>query len=112
MRETTKNVNWGRDVKRIHDKIIIQTKRTDVIFKGEDLDTRTLAIKQAHALSNFFSATGRHKVYKMGEGHYKIMFDECVERDGVEDDYIYAAGSDCNSGTYSWKEVRTFSIYD
>ncbi len=112
MKETTKNVNWNRDVKIKNGQVIINTKRTDVIFKGEDLDTRTLAIKQAHALSNFFSASGCHKVYKMGQDHYKILFDECIERDGVEDDCIYSASSHSYSGRYNWEQARTAPIYD
>lgn len=110
MKKTTKNVNWDRDVKIVNDELIIATKKTDVIFKGED--SESLAIKQAKALANFFSVTGRHKVYKIKNNHFEITFDECVSRDGVEDDYIYSACSHSNSGTYSWKEARTFSVYD
>jgi len=111
--KTTKNVIWDRDVKFMNSdsafSFKILTKRRDLIFKGSDAED--LAILQAKALSRFF-AGGRYLVYKVNENHFEICFDECIERIGVLDDYIFSASSTSNSGTLSWKEARTFSKYD
>lgn len=58
----------------------------------------------AKALSLRYSS-GRWIVFRDKKGNYKIQADECLVRDGVDESHvIYLARSNCNSGTYSWKE--------
>lgn len=61
---------------------------------------------QATALANFYSK-GRFCVYKKAEKHFIVAYDECKERNGVdESDILFQAVSNCNSGTKSYSECR------
>ena len=60
---------------------------------------------QAVGLANFYVG-GRWCVYKSCNG-YRVVFDECKIRDGVdESDILFQAHSNCNSGTREYTECR------
>jgi hypothetical protein len=62
------------------------------------------AIIQDRALSLYYP-NGRWIVFCDKDGNYRVQADECLIRDGVDESHIiYQARSNCNSGTYSWKE--------
>ena len=60
---------------------------------------------QALALADFYPH-GRWCVYS-SSGGYRVAFDECAVRDGVdESEIIFQASSHCNSGTREYVECR------
>ena len=60
---------------------------------------------QALALADFYP-NGRWCVYETETG-YRVAFDECKTRDGVdESEIIFQAHSNCNSGTREYVECR------
>lgn len=60
---------------------------------------------QALALADFYP-NGRWCVYETETG-YRVAFDECKTRDGVdESEILFQAHSNCNSGTREYVECR------
>ena len=67
-----------------------------------DLDDAKI---QAIALS-MCNNDGRWKVYRCKYGKYHVQYDECKVRDGVDDDFIFESCSDCNSGTWEYRDAK------
>lgn len=48
---------------------------------------------------------GKWIVFRDKKGNYKVQADECLVRAGVDESHvIYQVRTNCNSGTYTWKE--------
>ena len=86
------------------------TRRDHETFLGKDAES--IATLQAKALADFNSGSGRYLVYNVSETESKVIYDECSERDGIEEDHVYEACQHSNSGTYEWNEVRLFNVMD
>lgn len=66
-------------------------------------ETYTDACISARAQADYYP-TGRFIVRKIHSDRYKVVWDECKVRDGVdESDHLSEYWTHCGSGTVSWK---------
>ena len=53
-----------------------------------------------------YAMGGRFLVYQLTSNKYRVQYDSCKVRDGVdESDVLAEFWTHCNSGTVSWKEA-------
>lgn len=96
-------------------KTYIFDDRTDTFRTGfnrnqERFEDYADACCQARAFANFFAGSGRFLVFEKG-GKFIVKYDECGQRQGIEETHLWEYAQHCNSGTYTWKEASTFDTY-